>query len=80
MGIVEGKTFASDHGVVVELPAEVAFGPGIDVTVERNGEVITLKPAVTADDAAERLKYWRTMLAELDALPRPPHVRPRERI
>lgn len=51
MAIVDGETFKSANGFAVRLPREVAFSSGIDVTIERNGDVLTIRPAndVAAD-------------------------------
>lgn len=80
MGIVESKTFVSGSGVAVELPAEVAFAPGISVTIERVGNVLTVRPATLTADDPGRVARWRAMLMELDTLPRPPDVEARDPI
>ncbi|MES2339142.1 MAG: AbrB/MazE/SpoVT family DNA-binding domain-containing protein [Pseudomonadota bacterium] len=52
MGIVDSKTFKSGNSVAVRLPKDVAFAPDIRVTIERNGDVLTIRPA--HDPVAER--------------------------
>jgi antitoxin VapB len=52
MGLVDSKTFKSGNSVAVRLPKEVAFAPDIRVTIERNGDVLTIRPVV--DPAAEK--------------------------
>jgi antitoxin VapB len=65
MGIVNSKTFRSGNSEAVRLPREVAFGADIAVTIERNGDVLTIRPAV---DAAEEKRKLSAMIAALRAL------------
>lgn len=54
MGAVNSKTFKSGNSIAVRLPREVALAPDIAVTIERNGDVLTIRPAV--DPAEEKRK------------------------
>ena len=44
MSIVTSQTGRDDGGEFVLLPADVAFGDEIDVTIVRSGEVLTIYP------------------------------------
>jgi virulence-associated protein VagC len=65
MGIVDSKTFKSGDSVAVQLPQEIAFAADIDVTIERRGDVITIRPA---NDTAEALAHNRRLVAMLRAI------------
>ena len=65
MGIVESKTFKSGNSVAVRLPKSVAFAPDIAVTIERNGDVITIRPAHDPDEEQRELM---ALIAELDEI------------
>jgi len=75
MGIVDSKTFKSGNSIAVRLPKEVAFAPDIRVTIERNGDVLTIRPAI--DASAEKRKLL-DLIAELENLPKPDYVEKRE--
>lgn len=77
MGIVESKTFRTGTGVAVELPPEVAFAPGVSVTIERHGDMLTVRQHPSDEEQQER---WSTMIEALRTLPRPPSVEQREPI
>lgn len=77
MGIVDSKTFKSGNSVAVRLPKEVAFAPDTRVTIERKGDVLTIRPAF---DPAEEKRKLDALVATLKALPRPPEVEIREPI
>lgn len=62
MGIVDSKTFKSGNSIAVRLPKDVAFPPDTQVTIERKGDVLTIRPV--KDPAAERAK----VLALVEAL------------
>ena len=53
-------TFRSDDSEVIEIPEEMAFGVGVDLTLERHGDVLTIYP--TRFSGAE-------LVATLDAWP-----------
>ncbi len=65
MGIVDSKTFKSGNSIAVRLPREVAFAPDIAVTIERHGNVLTIRPA---DDPAEALARNRRLVEKLMAI------------
>ena len=68
---VNSKTFKSGNSVAVRLPKGIGFAPGLDVVVERNGDVVTIRPV--ADPAEEKRKV-RELIETLRALPKPPYV------
>jgi antitoxin VapB len=37
------RTFKSGNSVAVRLPKEVAFEPGVEVTIDRTGDVVTIR-------------------------------------
>ena len=76
MGVVDSKTFKSGNSVAVRLPKAVAFAPDIAVTIERNGDVLTIRPA--HDPAAEKRKM-ADLVAALRAIGPPEDgVQPRD--
>lgn len=68
MGIVDSKTFKSGNSVAVRLPKDIAFAPDIRVTIERNGDVLTIRPA---HDAAEAKRELLRMLADMTEIGTP---------
>lgn len=59
----------SGNSEAVRLPREVAYGqPGLELTVVRSGDVVTLYPAKSD---------FQQMLERLEALPRPGSVQER---
>jgi len=77
MGIVDSKTFKSGNSIAVRLPKEIAFAADTRVTIERNGDVITIRPAA---DAAKEKKRLLDLVALLEALPVPGEPEEREPI
>ena len=76
MGIVGSKTFKSGNSVAVRLPREIAFAPDIRVTIERNGDVLTIRPL---HDPAEEKRKLMELLADLAAIGQPDDgVQPRD--
>ena len=73
MGIVDSKTFKSGNSVAVRLPKEVAFAPDIPVTIERKGDVLTIR---LAKDAAEEKARVRELVEALRAIGPPDEVEP----
>jgi antitoxin VapB len=65
MGIVESKTFKSGNSIAVRLPRDVAFAADIAVTIERNGDVLTIRPV---EDLAREKRELMALIAELDAI------------
>lgn len=45
MPVVRTRTFKSGNSEAVRLPREIAFGPGVELTAVRSGDVLTLYPA-----------------------------------
>lgn len=77
MGIVDSKTFKSGNSVAVRLPKEIAFAPDTRVTIERNGDALTIRPAVDPADERRRLE---AMLAAMAAIGRPDDSQDRENV
>ncbi len=65
MGAIEGKVFKSGNSLAVRLPREVAFPEGSKVIFEKNGDVLTIRPA--KDPVEERRKVVE-FVKELRAL------------
>lgn len=66
---VVSRTFRSGNSDAVRLPKEITFGPGVEVEIERRGDVVTMvrkRPSI------------KDMLKALDALPRPSTVEVRD--
>ena len=59
------RTFRSGNSDAVRLPKEISFGPGVEVEIERKGDVVTLTP---------KRPSVKEMLAKLDALPKPSSI------
>lgn len=65
---VTSKTFRSGNSDAVRLPKEVTFGPGVEVEIERRGDVVTMvrkRPSI------------QEMLDKLEALPKPSSIQKR---
>ncbi len=77
MGAVNSKVFRSGNSEAVRLPREVAFGANIDVVIERNGDVLTIRPA---RDPAEEKRRLLDMLDALASLPKPDNVQQRDAV
>lgn len=69
MATVTSKTFRSGNSQAVRLPKEVAFDNDVEVTIERTGDVLTIRP--------KRISVAE-MLRRLDALPSPGEVEVRD--
>jgi len=65
MNAVSSKTFKSGNSVAVRLPKEIGFAPGIDVLVERSGDVVTIRPR---HDPAEEKRKVLELVAALRAI------------
>lgn len=68
MDTVHSRVFRSGNSEAVRLPKAVAFGANTEVTIERNGDTLTIRPA---QDQAEAKRRLAAMLDRLDALDRP---------
>ena len=66
---VSSRTFKSGNSEAVRLPRDVAFGPDVDVTIVRSGDVLTIYPAKppVAD-----------LIARLQSLPAPSSIEVRD--
>lgn len=67
MGVVS-RIFRSGNSDAVRLPKEITFGPGVEVEIERKGDVVTMRP---------KRPSMEEMLDKLDALPKPSTVQKR---
>lgn len=77
MGIVDSKTFKSGNSVAVRLPKEVAFPPDTRVTIERDGDILTIRRVLSEEEERVRLARFRAALAQLKPLG---EIGPRDRI
>ena len=68
---VTSRTFRSGNSDAVRLPKEISFGPGVEVEIERKGDVVTISP---------RRKSVKEMLAKLRSLPKPSKIGVREEV
>ena len=68
---VTSRTFKSGNSDAVRLPKDISFGPGVEVEIERKGDVVTISP---------KRKSVREMLAKLRSLPKPSSVGVRHEI
>jgi antitoxin VapB len=59
---VTSRTFKSGNSDAVRLPKEITFGPGVEVEIEREGDVVTMRP---------KRMTPRQLVEALDALPKP---------
>jgi len=69
MATATSRTFMSGNSEAVRLPREMAFGPGVELTLVRSGDVLTIYP--TRMSMAD-------MVAALNALPRPGGIEARD--
>jgi antitoxin VapB len=66
---VTSRTFRSGNSDAVRLPKEISFGPGVEVEIERKGDVVTMTP---------KRPSLQEMIAALDALPKPSNIQKRD--
>lgn len=69
MATVTSRTFRSGNSEALRLPKEVSYGSGVEVIIERTGDVLTVRP--------KRLTMAELM-RRLDALPAPDSVEVRD--
>ena len=69
MTTAKTKTFRNGNSEAVRIPREMAFGDGVELTLERSGDVLMIYPAKVS---------WAETLAVLDALPAPGEVEVRD--
>jgi antitoxin VapB len=55
--VITSRTFRSGNSEAVRLPKEVAYGEDIEVTIERNGNVLMIMP--------KRKRSFAEMLARM---------------
>ena len=66
---ITSRTFKSGNSDAVRLPKEITFGPGIEVEIERNGDVVTISP---------KRPSVKVMLERLRNLPKPSAIGKRD--
>ena len=66
---VTSKVFRSGNSEAVRLPKDVAFGKDIEVTIVRNGDILTITP---------KRPSVNEMLRKLQQLPKPSEVEVRD--
>jgi antitoxin VapB len=71
MPTVTSRTFKSGNSEAVRLPREVAFGPGVEVTIVKSGDVMTIYP---------KRRSIAEMIRRLNELPGPGYVQERDEI
>ncbi len=64
-----GRTFRSGNSEALRLPKDLGFGIGVELTLVKTGEVLTIKP---------RRPTVSEMLDELAKLPKPDHIEVRD--
>lgn len=69
MATATSKTFMSGNSEAVRLPREMAFGPGVELTLVRSGDVLTIYPTRGS---------IRDLVDQLNKLPRPDSVEVRD--
>ncbi len=69
MTTVTSKTFRSGNSQAVRLPREVAYEDGVELTITRSGDVLTIQP---------KRPSLAEMFAKLDALPKPSYIEVRD--
>ena len=72
---VHSKTFKSGNSVALRLPKGLAIGPGEQMAIEQNGDVLTVR---RVKDQGEMRCLFLEMLADLDAMPKPRSIQKRE--
>lgn len=75
MGAHETKTFKSGNSVALRLPKGLGVEPGERMSIERNGDVLTVR---RVNDKAEAKRKLTELVEALRALPRPGEVQKRE--
>ncbi len=71
MPTVTSRTFQSGNSEALRLPREVAYGPGVEVTIVRSGDVMTVYP---------KRQSIAEMIRRLRELPRPSSIGVRDEI
>jgi antitoxin VapB len=63
------KTFKSGNSEAIRLPKEMAFGEGVELVLQRTGDVLTIRPARPS---------LEEMFDELARLPAPQEIEVRD--
>ena len=74
---VHTKTFKSGNSVAVRLPKGFAIDAGVEVELDKNGDVVTIR---LARDAAQVRSRMRKLVEELEAIGPVGEVKKREPI
>lgn len=69
MATATSRTFRSGNSEAVRLPRDLAFGPDVELTLVRSGDVLTIYP--TRMSVAD-------LVAALNQLPRPSSIEVRD--
>ncbi|HEX4693171.1 antitoxin [Sphingomonas sp.] len=77
MAVHQTKTFKSGNSVAVRLPKGFGFAPGTPVTIQRNGDALTIRPA---NDPAEARRKLRQLVADLRAIGRAGEIQGRDEV
>lgn len=70
MPVVKTKTFRSGNSEAIRLPKEVAFGEGVELTIVRSGDVMTIYPT--------KKRSLEDMFEQLEKLPGPGMIEERD--
>jgi len=74
---VHTKTFKSGNSVAVRLPKGFAIPEGVEVELDKSGDVVTIR---LARDPAEVKNRMRKLIEELEAIGRSGEIEKREPI
>jgi antitoxin VapB len=77
MGIIETKTFKSGNSVALRLPKSLGIKADVAMQVEQRGRDLVIR---AVKDPVEEKRLLMELIAELDALPKPPYIEKREPI
>ena len=69
MRTATGRTFKSGNSEAVRLPKDLGFGLGVELVLERSGEVLTIR---------RKRPSIAQMLDELEKLPKPSSIEVRD--
>jgi antitoxin VapB len=69
MARATSRTFRSGNSEAVRLPKDLAFGPDVELTIVRSGDVLTMFP---------KRPSIADMIGRLEALPRPRDIEVRD--
>ncbi len=69
MAIATSRTFRSGNSEAVRLPRDLAYGAGVELTLVRSGDVLTIYPSRDSID---------DLITALNQLPRPDSIEIRD--